>query len=153
MIGAATAVEVTDWLGMNGYDIPAASGPLLEPYATQGFVFVALRLNANRDTDVIRPIVLHMATGEACLPIRLTAIATTPDLPINLFFLADAQARSSNFSYVDPTDEPSFWLGGRFGRWDVAVAQRVREFDGRAFATDYADGTPRVSATFFKIAS
>lgn len=143
VLGATTAAEVMTWLGDNGYDIPGASGPLLEPYAAAGFVFLALRLNANADTSVIRPITLNMATGEACLPIRLTAIATTPDLPIALFFLGDGQARSSNYSYADVELVPDLFSSRT--AWDAAVASRVRELGGQAFATDFAGATPRVS--------
>lgn len=143
VLGAATAAEVIRWLGDNAYDIPAESEPLLEPYAAQGFVFIALRLNANRNSNVVRPIVLHMATTEACLPIRLTAIATTPDLPIALFFLGDAQARSTNYSYVDPSSDPELWMYRR--TWDDAVAEQVRALGGHAFSTDYAGSTPRLT--------
>lgn len=143
VLGAATAAEVLTWLEDNGYDVPAASEPLLDPYARQGFVFIALRLNANRASNTIQPIVMHMATTEACLPIRLTAIATTPDLPIALFFLGDAQARSTNYSFVDPTEESDLWLGEK--TWDATVAERVRAVGGQAFSTDYAGPTPTLS--------
>lgn len=143
VLGAASAADILEWLGDNDYDIPAASAPLLEPYVAQGFVFIALRLNANRDSSVIRPIVLRMATDEACLPIRLTAIATTPSLPIALFFLADRQAHSTNYAVADVPVDPGLWLRTR--TWDGAVRDRVAELGGRAFATDYAGPTPRVS--------
>ena len=143
VIGAATASEVVTWLGDNSYDIPAGIEPLLEPYATQGFVFVALRLNANRDSSVIRPVVLSMATDEACLPIRLTPIASTPNLPIALYFLADRQAASTNYAYADVP--LSLNLFRNPAGWDAAVASRVTELGGQAFATDFADATPSVS--------
>ena len=143
VLGAATAAEVLTWLGENGYDVPTESEPLLDPYARQGFVFIALRLNANRDSNTIRPIVMRMATDEACLPIRLTAIATTPDLPIALFFLGDAQARSTNYSFVDPTESVDLWM--RMSTWDATVAAQVREMGGQAFATDYAGPSPTLS--------
>jgi hypothetical protein len=106
VLSATTAAEVIEWLGEHGYDIPESSEPLLAPYAEAGFVFVALRMAANRDNSVIRPIVMRIPGVEACLPIRLTAIASTPDLPIVLFFLADAQAHAVNYSFVDPTGDP-----------------------------------------------
>ena len=89
-----------------------------------------------------------MPTTEACLPIRLTAIASTANLPINLYFLGDAQAHSTNYSYVNPAHDSGFWRSSAFTSpqgWDAAVASAAREFDGRAFATDYAGETPSVT--------
>lgn len=143
VLSATTAAEVLEWLGEHGYDIPESSEPLLAPYADAGFVFVALRMAANRDNSVIRPIVMRIPGVEACLPIRLTAIASTPDLPIVLFFLADAQAHAVNYSFVDPSGDPDLWTGAL--RWDDAVSQYVRELGGQAFSTDYADLTPEIT--------
>lgn len=143
VLGASTATEVLDWLSTNGYDVPAASEPLLEPYAAQGHVFIALRLTANRSSDVLRPIVLSMPTDEACLPIRLTAIATTPELPIEAIFLGDAQVRSTNYSTAEVELVPELF-DYRLS-WDAAVRVRVQELGGQAFATDYAGPTPTVT--------
>ncbi len=145
VLGASTATEVIEWLQTNGYDVPSESEPLLEPYAAQGHVFIALRLTANRASDVLRPIVLHMPTHEACLPIRLTAIATTPTLPIEAIFLGDAQARSTNYSTADVELVPGLFTNGT--TWNAEVAARVQELGGQAFATDYAGSTPEVSLT------
>lgn len=142
VLGSTSATEVVTWLRDHGYDVPAGSLPLLEPYAAQGHVFVALRLSSNARTQVLRPLVLRMAAAP-CLPIRLTAIATVPDLPITAFFLGSAFVTPSNYSFVDvPTDDPSFWTGGR--TWQGAVATAVDAAGGHAFATDYAGPTPLV---------
>lgn len=150
VLGASSAPEVIEWLQMNGYDVPDASGELLAPYADQGFVFVALRLNANRNSSVIRPVVMRMATDEACLPIRLTPIASDPNLPIALFHLADRPARSINYSAADVSLDLDLFIGRQ--SWDGAVRQRVEELGGRAFATDYAGATPTLDLTLPDVA-
>ncbi|MEQ9074626.1 MAG: DUF2330 domain-containing protein [Sandaracinaceae bacterium] len=143
VLSASTAPEVIEWLQMNGYDIPDASGELLGPYAEQGFVFVALRLNANRNSSVIRPVVMRLPTDEACLPIRLTPIASDPNLPIALFHLADRPARSTNYAHADVPLDFQLWTRG--ATWDTRVQARVQELGGRAFATDYAGTTPTLT--------
>ncbi len=145
VLGASTAAEVVGWLNDHGYDVPSESEPLLDPYAAQGHVFVALRLTANRLSDVLRPVVLHMPTNEACLPIRLTAIASTPSLPIEAIFLGDAQARSMNYSTAMVDLTPGLFNGTE--SWDDAVASKVRDLGGHAFATDFAGATPSISIT------
>lgn len=151
VLGAATAAEVVTWLGDHGYDIPGTSIPLLESYAAAGQVFVALRLRSNLETRIIRPVVLRMSTDEACLPIRLTAIATVPDMPITAFFLGRERVIPINYStaMID-TSDPAFWTGRR--TWASAVSEQVDRLDGKAFATAYAGPTPAIELELAEVA-
>lgn len=144
VLGAATAAEVLAWLTEHGYDIPASSEPLLESYARGGQVFVALRLSSNADTRMLQPIVMRMPTAEACLPIRLTAIATVPDMPITAFFLGQERVTPWNYSsaVVDANDL-GLWQGGR--TWASEASRAVDALGGQAFVTDYAGPTPALS--------
>jgi len=144
VLGAATAREVVDWLHENDYQVPESSVPLLETYAAAGQVFVALRLRSNADTRQIQPIVLRMPTEEACLPIRLTAIATVPDMPITAFFLGREPVTPQNYSTVEiETDDLAFWQGGR--RWRTEVSLAARAMGGQAFSRDYSGPTPAIT--------
>jgi len=146
VLGAASAMEVVTWLRDHSYDIPLETVPLLEPYAGAGQVFVALRLSANRVTGVLRPIELRIPTAEVCLPIRLTAIATVPDMPITAFFLGHEGVSPANYpTAVIDTQDPAFFTGG--STWEGAVNRAVDDLGGRAFATDYAGPTPLVRVT------
>ena len=151
VLGAASAAEVVMWLQAHDYDVPEQSAPLLEPYAEAGHVFVALRLSANRVTGVLRPLTMRIPSSEACLPIRLTQIASVPGMPITLFFLGRHGAAARNFSsvMVDTTD-PAFWNGTR--TWADAVGEAVDAYDGLAFSTDYSGPTPAVSLTLPPVA-
>jgi hypothetical protein len=143
VLGATTGAEVVTWLREHGYDIPEQSVELLEPYAASGQVFVALRLSANAATGVLRPITLRMTTAEACLPIRLTAIATVPNMPIAAFFLGAQPVSPMNYStaVVDTTDLGFFTGDLSYPR---AVRAAVDELGGQAFAVDYSGPTPAV---------
>lgn len=143
VLGAATGAEVVTWLGDHGYDIPATSVALLDSYAASGQVFVALRLRSNLETRIVRPVVLRMATDEACLPIRLTAIATVSGMPITAFFLGAERMISINYSTaIIDTNDIAFWEGRR--TWASAVSAEVDRLDGQAFSTDYAGPTPAI---------
>lgn len=141
VLGASSAAQVVDWLSIHGYDVPATALPLLEPYAAAGNVFVALRLSATRADSALRPIVLRSRPPEVCLPIRLTAVASTATLPIRAFFLGRHPVVSRNYSRVEiAMDEPGFWLDGL--SYDTSVGGAVSEMGGQAFATDYSGRTP-----------
>lgn len=143
VLEADTAAEVVDWLRTNDYDLPPATTELLEPYAAAGNVFVALRLNANSISEVIRPITLRIPTREVCLPLRLTAVASAETLPIRAYFLSDEGGYlSSNFSEVliDETDRDNYR-----GNWQRARDAEIRRLEGQGFFTDYRGGTPRTN--------
>lgn len=145
VLGAATAVEVVDWLQAHGYDVPSSSAEPLDAYAAAGHYFVALRLAPQRTTNVLRPIVLRMATSEACLPIRLTRIATIPDMPITAIFLGRERMTPLNYSLAEPvlgSADVGLWIGGL--TWTTRVIEEVRRLGGHAFVADFAGPTPAV---------
>lgn len=83
-------------------------------------------------------------TAMACLPIRLTAIATVPNLPIRTFFLASQPVTTANYSLAEiRPDGPGLWTGAQ--RWNSLVGQAVRELGGQAFAREYAGSPPAIS--------
>ncbi len=143
VLGSSSAAEVVSWLGAHDYVVPQTAVPILESYEGTRQIFVALRLASNPTTRQIRPLVLRMPTAEACLPIRLTAIATVPEMPITAYFLGSTGVTSTNYSVaeVDATDL-AFWEGTR--SWRGAVTSAVDAMGGQAFVTDYAGPTPAV---------
>lgn len=144
VLGAATAREVVDWLHAHDYDVPDTSVPLLETYAAAGQVFVALRLSSNARTRQIRPVVLRMPTDEACLPIRLTAIATVPDMPITAFFLGREQVRSANYNTAMVDAERIGFFDGSLS-YAAEVTREVDALGGQALVTEYAGPTPALA--------
>jgi hypothetical protein len=143
VLSGRSAEELQTWLRDNGYDIPDASVPILQDYATMGYYFVAVRLLSDRETTEIQPLVLRYREGQPCVPLRLTAIATVPDMPITAYFLADAPAVPTNYSLAEPTfDEAELWTGER--GYVSYVSDLVDTLGGRAFVTDYAGTVPSV---------
>ena len=153
-ISANSASDVVAWLDAHGYLVPVQTVPLLEPYVAQGFAFVALRLAANRADGVLRPVQLRFppnadgSAAEACLPLRLTAVASAATLGITAMFLAEAPVMSSNFSVVDfdPTDPVNsvLWPPSAVP-WSSWVSNAVQPFSGQAFVIDYVGRTPAVA--------
>jgi hypothetical protein len=146
VLGAATAMEVTDWLASNGYQLPAGTTALLDHYATTSHVFLALRLAPGHAVSEIAPITMHMPVSAPCLPIRLTALATAPDLPITAWFLGRARVVPANYSIVTPdyADERYWTLGGFY---QAEMTRQTAAAGGQAFVTEYAGPTPALTLT------
>ena len=125
------------WLTTNSYYVSPEAAPIVDEYVAGQFSFVALRLQVGQDTSAIRPIVLKMTAEEACLPLKLTAIAATPDLRINVWVLGEARAVPINYSEITLNQAQLDWFN--FGRnYDQVLKDAANEAQGNAFAVEYA---------------
>jgi len=125
------------WLTDNGYFVSDDGAKIVDDYVATGHSFVAVRLKVGQDTSAIRPIVLRMESPEACLPLKLTAIASTPNLRINVWVLAAARAIPINYAEIAVNLAKIDWFN--FGRnYDQLLQEAANEAQGNAFAVEYA---------------
>ncbi len=147
VLNSADPMALRTWLSDNGYDIPAAAGPLLDHYVTKDDYFVALKLRENRGVGDLAPIGLHFTEQYPCIPIKLTAIATVPDMPITAYILGSTRAMPLNYMSVEPDlDVPDLWMGGPRQYKDI-VSNAIDDVGGHGFVTEYAGAVPPVSLT------
>ncbi len=140
VIQGTTGQDVADWLNTNGYQQPASALPLLNAYAAQGNVFLALKLQKDKGVGDLVPIVVKVAEPGPCLPIRLTQIASQPDMPIVAWVLAAKRAIPKNFLHVIINDAVVDWLD--YGaNYKTVVSMAVDQGSGHAFTTEYAQPT------------
>jgi MYXO-CTERM domain-containing protein len=125
------------WLTTNGYFVSDASSAIIDDYVAAHSYFVALRLQQGKDTSAIQPIVLRLASDEGCLPLKLTAIAATPDLRINVWVLADARAVPLDFVEVGVNLDKIDWFNNG-SNYDKLLGEAADEAGGDAFAVEYA---------------
>ena len=81
-----------NWLTDNGYVVSDAAAALIDAYVRENKYFVALKLLNGVGVRSIQPIVLTFRGTEPCVPLRLTAIAANPDMPVLVWVLL-GQAR------------------------------------------------------------
>jgi hypothetical protein len=101
------------WLNDNGYDQPPDALPLIRMYAEEGNVFVALKLQKDKESGDIQPLVVKFeAPGEgfSCVPIVLTRIAASNDMPIHVWVAGDARAVPLNYLDVEIDLRSINWL-------------------------------------------
>ncbi len=144
VLTATNSSALLQWLSDNSYDLTPAADNALVPYIGSGYYFVALRLQQDKGVGDLRPITLDFDGDTPCIPIRLTAIAAQPNMPITAYVLASARAVPTNYRHVVLNESRIDWLN--FGANYTAIATAaVNEAGGHAFLTEYA-GTVR-SAT------
>ncbi len=128
---------IVDWLVDNGYQLGDLGVPLLTPYVEGDFYFLALKLAAESEVGDLQPIAMTYAAETPGIPIRLTAVATVPDLGVLAWVLADHRAIPENYLHVQINEALIDWFNGGFNYPEV-VTQAANEAGGQAFVTDYA---------------
>jgi hypothetical protein len=143
ILQATDVTALEQWLQTNGYNLTTQGGAALAPYVGQGYYFVALKLQQNEGTGDIRPIVLSFAATQPCIPIRLTAIAATPNMPVTAFVFSNTRAVPTNFREVVINETKIDWLG--YGsNYSTLAAAAIGEAGGHAFLTEFAGATDTV---------
>ncbi len=139
VLEGGTAAEVTEWLVANNYQTTESAPAMLQPYVDQGSVFAAVKLVAGAGLDEIHPIMFRYEGTTPAIPIKLTAIAATPDMGVRTFFLSQERVVPTNYRHMVLNSVRIDWanFGSNYtdvvsGGADSAMA------DGHAFATEYA---------------
>lgn len=136
LVEASDADALYDWLARNDYLQDPAARPLLEHYVNGGYVFLGLRLQAGTTVADLSPVSLQIGEIGACVPLRLTSIAATPDMPILVWVLGAHRAIPKNFLHTVVNPRALTWPGG--ANYVEVVTEAVNASSGRAFVTEYA---------------
>ena len=139
---------IVNWLVDNDYQLGDLGIDLLHPYVEEGAFFLALKLVTDRDVGDLQPIALTYAAEEPGIPIRLTAVATAPDLGVIAWVLAEHRAIPKNYLHVRINEAAIDWFNGGFNYPEV-VTLAADEAGGQAFVTDFAGPSKIVNDFFF----
>src|SRR5262245_23663885 len=146
VVSSTDPIALKMWLTTNSYVVSDAASALIDAYVSEGKYFVALKLLNGVGTRSIQPIVLTFKGTEPCVPLRLTAIAANPDMPVLVWVLADKRAVPRGF-YELKIDEAriNWWSNGSnyFGPGGL-VSLAANEAGGNAFVVEYA-GTSAIA--------
>lgn len=154
VLSGGTIEEVMTWLGDNGYQQDPAAMPILGQYLDDGFMFAAMKLTHAEGNDTIHPITLKMNnTEEACVPLRLTAIAATQDMDVRTFFFSTNRVVPTNYRHVEVNPLKIDWVNfAQNYKEVVTLAVDAEGADGNAFVTEFA-GAPAIPTAGFYSAS
>jgi uncharacterized membrane protein YgcG len=140
VVSSTDPAALKDWLTTNGYAVSDAASALIDAYVSEQKYFVALKLLNGVGVRSIQPIVLTFKGTEPCVPLRLTAIAANPDMPVLVWVLSDTRVAPRGF-YEMKIDEAKidWWNNGSNYRGPTGlVSQAANEAGGNAFVTEYA---------------
>ena len=147
IIEAKNADDLYKWLEEQGYLQDPNAKEMLDYYVSKDFVFLGLRLLSNKDAGDIRPVQLNLGDTDACVPLRLTAIAATTDMPMLVWVLGDHRAIPKNFLHAVVNPKALDWPGA--SNYVDVVTEAVDSVVGRAFVTEYAGSTEMMNNAFY----
>lgn len=99
IFAAGDVDELTDWLRAGHYVMSDQMAAAMTPYVSEGWYFVALRLQSTRGTltGQLQPIRLSFESNSLIYPMRMSTAART-DQDVTTYVIADTQVRRT-----DPT--------------------------------------------------
>ncbi len=140
VLQASDAGALIQWLNDNDYFVPDRVEPFLDPYAAGGSYVVALKLQKDRGVGDLVPLGLRFPGTAVTIPLVMTAVAATPDMPVIPWVLASGRAVPSNYLHVTINElAVDWWNGG--SNYNELVSRAADEAGGQAFATDFAGST------------
>ncbi|MGH7439071.1 MAG: DUF2330 domain-containing protein, partial [Polyangiaceae bacterium] len=100
---------LNDWLAANGYNIPAASQPILSAYVAEGFDFLAMKLLPNQGVKSMRPVRVTTPGASLSLPLRMASIGTGAITGITIWVVGDGRYEPQNFPFFHIEDSQLVW--------------------------------------------
>ena len=102
------------WLRDNDYRVTEEMEPLVHVYNAEGMVFLAMKLQPESGVQDIQPVKMTYDSELPMIPLRLTAVAATPNMRVLTWVFGDEQAVPIN--YENPTINDTdirFFRGGQ----------------------------------------
>lgn len=138
------ADELVLWLQDNGYRITDSMIPYIAQYVEDGLAFFAMKLLPEADTEDITPVSITYDGQEPMIPIRLTAVASEPEMSIVAWVLGDGKYGPGSYADVAIPDELIEFDPNSFGtrtNYLTVVSKEVDKVGGHGMVTEYADTT------------
>jgi len=149
VVGTETgnANALIDWLNENNYRITSEMEPLVFVYVREEMLFLAMKLQPDQGVQDIQPVKMTYTTDKPAIPIRLTAVAATPNMGIYTWIFGRAQVEAQNYASLQISDD-DLSMSGPFGggtNYLQLIATGIDRFEGKAFITEYAQPTSQLS--------
>jgi len=129
---------VVSWLRDNGYQVTAEMEPLINVYVVEEFAFLAMRLLPDKEAQDVEPVKITYPSETPMIPLRLTAVAATPDMAVLVWVFGDKQAYPTNYAKLEipDTDITFFPFGGT--NYRQLLSDQADKYGGQGFITEYA---------------
>jgi hypothetical protein len=112
-------------------------------------VFLAMKLQPNQGVQDIQPVKMTYSSERPMIPLRLTAVAATPNMGVYTWIFGRARTESLNYAGFE-LDESKLQLSSPFGgstNYLQLIGGEIDRFQGQAFIAEYAQPTAQLQVT------
>jgi hypothetical protein len=103
------ASALDNWLAQNGFVIPDDVVPVMNEYVTEGFDFLAMKLQPDQGVQSMRPVRVSAPGASLSLPLRMAAVGTGSSVGISIWVVADGRYEPQNFPFFRIADSELVW--------------------------------------------
>lgn len=138
---------LVEWLNENDYRVTEEMIPLIHVYNEEGMPFLAMKLQPEAGVQDIQPIAMTYNSDLPMIPIRLTAVAATPNMNILTWIFSEKQASPVNYANprIPDTDIRGDFTSFTGNNYMQLVDEAIDEETGLAMVTEYAQPTNELS--------
>jgi len=146
VVGSEDPKALVNWLKENKYQITPPMEPLVDVYVQAKMVFLAMKLQPGKQVRDIQPVKMTYKSIKPMIPLRLTAVAATPNMVVLTWILSKMQAAPENYGVAKVADDDIVFTGFGGNNYSQLAGQRLSDYKGRAFITEFAGPSARVGA-------
>jgi MYXO-CTERM domain-containing protein len=141
-----------NWLTQHGYDIPPSIQPTIAAYVSEGFDFIALRLQPGQGVASMQPVRVVTQGADPTLPLRMVAAGIGSDVGILLFVISEGRYEAANFNNDEVDFSKLQWNPNLSeSNYNDLIQQAMTSGDGRNFTVEFAghlDGRDSINGAF-----
>jgi hypothetical protein len=138
-LSTSTPGALNAWLEDHGYNVDAASQPVIDQYVAEGFDFIALRLQPGQGVLQMSPVRVVMPGGGLTLPLRMVAIGTGAETPLVLYLIGEGRYTLDNLTEVNVPSSLVVWdYETSTSNYQAVRKSTLEQNDGLSFLTTYA---------------
>jgi hypothetical protein len=147
VVGSEDPKALVNWLKENKYQITPPMEPLVDVYVKEKMVFLAMKLQPGKQVRDIQPVKMTYKSVKPMIPLRLTAVAATPNMVVLTWILSKMQASPENYAVAKVADSDIVFTGFGGNNYSQLASARLADNKGRAFITEFAGPVTQVRAT------
>jgi hypothetical protein len=127
------------WLAQHGFDLPAAIQPTIDAYVSEGFDFIALRLQPGQGVRAMKPVRVITPGADESLPLRMVAAGVGATVGVTLWVIGEGRYEAQNFPNATIDDAKLVWdpSANRSNYEELSTAAMALS-DGRTWLTESA---------------
>ncbi len=139
IITAEQGENLSNWLILNGYQIPPAAIGAMDHYIQRKMAFLGVKLEADVPAGPIDALSFTYSGQTPAIPLILTSVAAAPQMEIVAYVAGPGRFVANNYEDIDFDYDSVRWTGTLDTDYAFKLIEAVATAGGRAFNTEFAD--------------